>query len=194
MISFRGGNARCYLPGMRSSWLRFIAVSVLAAFVAACGATNPPRQTAPRAEPAPSKSGYDFKSEGRIPAPGGGSAPQQVDVEEMAVTDTTLQETDAVAPRDSVPPAPAVADSLIDGFRIQVFASADRDVATSARAAASGRLGIPAYLDLDGGVYKVRVGDFATRDAAAQALPRVRAQYYPDAWIVPTRVKAPRAH
>jgi hypothetical protein len=177
---------------MRSSFLKITGALALIAVVAACGATAPPRQTSSRAEPA--KGGYDFKSEGRIPAPAGGSAQPQADVEEIAVGDTSLDVSEADAPRDSTPPAsPVVADSTADGFRIQVFASADRDVAQNARSVAAERLGIPAYLDLDAGVYKVRVGDYLRRDDAAAALPSVRAQYYPDAWVVPARINVPRS-
>jgi hypothetical protein len=177
---------------MRSSFLKITGALVLIALVAACGATAPPRQTSSRVEPA--KGGYDFKSEGRIPAPAGGSAQPQADVEEIAVGDTSLDVSEADAPRDSTPPASTVvADSTADGFRIQVFASADRDVSQNARNVAAERLGIPAYLDLDAGVYKVRVGDYLRRDDAAAALPSVRAQYYPDAWVVPARIHVPRS-
>jgi len=86
----------------------------------------------------------------------------------------------------------AAADSLVDGFRIQVFATADREIAESARVAAGERLGVPAYLDLEGGVYKVRVGDYAARADADRVLATVRAHYYPDAWVVVSRVKAAR--
>jgi hypothetical protein len=178
---------------MRSSLYRIAAASILIALVAACGATAPPKQTSARAEPA-QKGGYDFKSEGKIPPPAGGSARPEADVEEMAVSDTSLDVSEADAPRDTTPPAaaPVVADSTADGFRIQIFASADRDVAESARSAGAGRLHMPVYLDLDGGVYKVRVGDYVTRDAASAALPTVRGQFYPDAWIVPARINVPR--
>ena len=179
---------------MRSLICRIATACVLVALVAACGATAPPRQSSSRAEPA-QKGGYDFKSEGKIPPPAGGSAKPEADVEEMAVSDTSLDVSEADAPRDTTPPAAAhtAADSTADGFRIQIFASADRDVAESARSAAAGRLNLPAYLDLDGGVYKVRVGDYATRDAASAALPSVRGQYYPDAWVVPARIKVSRS-
>ena len=179
---------------MRSSFYRIAAACVLVALLAACGATAPPKQTSSRAEPA-QKNGYDFKSEGKIPPPAGGSAHPEADVEEMAVSDTTLDVSEADAPHDTTPPAatPAVSDSTADGFRIQIFASADRDVAENARSVAASRLKMPAYLDLDGGVYKVRVGDYATRDAASAALPSVRAQFYPDAWVVPARIHVPRS-
>lgn len=177
---------------MRSSFLKITGALALIAVVAACGATAPPRQNSSRVEPA--KGGYDFKSEGHIPAPAGGSAQPQADVEEIAVSDTSLDVSEANAPQDSTPPAaPVVADSTADGFRIQVFASADRDVAQNARSVAAQRLGIPAYLDLDAGVYKVRVGDYLRRDDAAAALPSVRGQYYPDAWVVPAHINVPRS-
>lgn len=163
------------------------------ALLAACGATAPPKQNASRVEPA--QGGYDFKSEGKIPPPAGGAARPEADVEEMPVSrDSSLDVSDADAPVDSTPVAtpPAVADSTANGFRIQVFVSADRDVAQGARTAAAQRLGLAAYLDLDGGVYKVRVGDYSSRAAADAALPSIRGQYYPDAWIVPARVNVPR--
>jgi cell division protein FtsN len=172
--------------------LRIAAACALVALFSACGASAPPKQGTSQVEPA--KGAYDFKSEGQVPAPSGGSAKPEADVEEIAVTDTTLDVSEADAPRDSTPPvAPAaVADSTADGFRIQIFASADRDVAQNARNAAAARLGMPAYLDLDAGVYKVRVGDYVSRDDASAALPKVRGQFYPDAWVVPARINVPR--
>lgn len=177
---------------MRVRLIKLAAAGLMLAAIAACGATTPPRQNASRAEPASSKGGYDFKSEGKIPAPAGGAAQPEADVEEMAVSDTTLDVADADAPVDSTPPVTAPADSMADGFRIQIFASADRDVAQNARTVAADRLRLPAYLDLDGGVYKVRVGDYLRREDAAAALPTVRGQYYPDAWIVPARIHVPQ--
>ena len=179
---------------MRPLTCRIAIACVVVAFLAACGATAPPKQASSRVEPA-QKGSYDFRSEGKIPPPAGGSAKPEADVEEMAVSDTTLDVRDADAPHDTTPPAalPVVADSSADGFRIQIFASADRDVAENARSAAATRLNMPAYLDLDGGVYKVRVGDYTTRDAASAALPSVRGQYYPDAWVVPARIKVSRS-
>src|SRR5262245_29108088 len=175
---------------MRSNLLQITSVGALTAFLAACGATAPPKQNSSRVEP---KGGYDFKSEGKIPPPAGGSARPEADVEEIAVSDTSLDVSEADAPRDTTTPAPVVSDSTADGFRIQIFASADRDVAESARNVAAGRLHMPAYLDLDAGVYKVRIGDYMTRDQASAALPSVRGQFYPDAWVVPARVNVPKA-
>jgi hypothetical protein len=176
---------------MRSHLLQIAAVCAMTACVAACGATAPPKQNSSRVEPA--RGGYDFKSEGKIPPPAGGSARPEADVEEIAVSDTSLDVSEADAPRDTTAPAPVMSDSTADGFRIQIFASADRDVAENARNVAASRLNLRAYLDLDSGVYKVRIGDYVTRDQATAALPSVRGQFYPDAWVVPARVNVPKA-
>jgi len=40
-------------------------------------------------------------------------------------------------------------------------------------------------------MYKVRAGDFSTRAEADQALAPVRRQY-PDAWVVPSKIRASR--
>jgi hypothetical protein len=177
---------------MRYSYGGFIASAALLFVIAGCGASAPPRQGSTRVEPASSKGGYDFHKEGQIPAPAGGSAKPETDVEEIALEDSSLEVSEAEAPPDTAPKVTAPADSTTDGFRIQLFASADRDVAQNARDVAAKRLGIAAHLDLDGGVYKVRVGDYRRREDAAAALPTVRAQYYPDAWIVSARINVPR--
>jgi len=36
------------------------------------------------------------------------------------------------------------------------------------------------------------VGDYVDRGVAEKALATVRSHYYPDAWIVPARVRVPR--
>lgn len=186
--------SRCYLRRMRADIFRIAGILCTAAVLAGCGATAPAKQSSPRVEPASSGDGYDFRKEGRIPPPSGGQARPETDVEEIAFDDSShVDVTEAEAPRDTVPPPPpASATAVVEGFRIQVFASADRDVAQNARAVAAERLGLPAYLDLEGGVYKVRVGDFASREAANAALGAVRSRHYPDAWIIPARVNSTR--
>jgi hypothetical protein len=177
---------------MRAKSIHRVLPCLLVALATACGASAPPRQTSGRVEPARSQGGYDFRKEGAIPPPAGGGARAETDVEEMAITDSGLEVTEADAPRDTLPPPTAPADSTADGFRIQLFASSDREVAHNARAVAGERLGVPAYLDLEGGVYKVRVGDYVRREDAVAALPGVRGHDYPDAWIVPARVNVAR--
>lgn len=176
--------------------MRRISICLIVLVVAGCGASTAPRKQS-RVEPA-SKDGYDFRKEGKVPPPSGGQARPESDVEEIAIEDSTLEVSEADAPPDTAAPAPAAAPTAataaatVDGFRIQLFASADRDVAQSARDAAVTRLRVPVYLDLEGGVYKVRAGDFGTREDAAATLPSVRSPYYPDAWIVAAKIKAAR--
>jgi len=172
--------------------LRLTLASVAGVVLAGCGASAPPKQASSRAEPALSKAPYDFRKEGVIPPPSGGEARPEADVEEIAVSDSGLTVSDAEAPVDTTRQAVTAADSLADGFRIQVFATADREIAENARAAATERLGVPAYLDLEGGIYKVRVGDYVNRADADRVLSTVRGHYYPDAWVVASRVKVAR--
>jgi hypothetical protein len=172
---------------MRANSLHNLAACAALVVLAGCGATAPAKKTTTRVEPAPSGS-YDFRKEGKVPAPANGSAQPETDVEEVAVTDSNIDVSEVEAPPDTLTRPAPTATVAADGFRIQLFASADREVAQNARSVASERLGLPAYLDLEEGVYKVRVGDFAKREDAAAALSAVRGKYYPDAWIVAARV------
>jgi hypothetical protein len=117
--------------------------------------------------------------------------PNEPDIEEIGVSETAIDVTDAEAPPDTAR-VPAPQDTLIDGFRAQVFATADREIAENAARVATERLRLPSYVELDGGVYKVRVGDFATRPEADEALASIRRQYT-DAWVVPSKIRARRA-
>lgn len=176
-------------------------VSILAAVVgvaALAGCASAPKSggSAPKpssVERASEGKPYDFRTEGTIPPRAPADAPNEPDVEERGVSETAIDVVDAEAPPDTATAAaPTTSDALVDGFRVQVFATADREIAENAARTAGERLGMPAYVDLDGGVYKVRVGDFSARPEAAQALATVRRQYA-DAWIVPSKVRASRA-
>jgi cell division protein FtsN len=164
---------------------------VVALALSSCGASSPPRRASAPAEPKATGRPYDFRSEGRIPPASAAETKEEPDVEEIPVADESLEVSEAEAPVDTTRRADAPVDSLVDGFRVQVFASQDRDVAENARGAAAQRLGVDAYLELEGGVYKVRVGNYAARADADAALQTIR-RHYPDAWLVRARVPAPR--
>ncbi len=96
-----------------------------------------------------------------------------------------------------VPPRGPAAPTtrVVDGFRIQVFTTEDRSAAERIRAeaeawsgaqgGAAGRLrGEVAYLQP---YYRVRLGAFASRAEAEEALAGVRARY-PEAFLVPDLV------
>ena len=99
--------------------------------------------------------------------------------------------------RVEVPPRGPAAPTtrVVDGFRIQVFTSEDRSSAERVRAEAEGwasgqagagaRLrGEVAYLQP---YYRVRLGAFASRNEAEEALAVVRTRY-PEAFLVPDLV------
>jgi len=74
------------------------------------------------------------------------------------------------------------------GFRIQVFASGELEKAKLFKDKANSETGLPAYIDFEGGLYKVRIGDFGSRDEAATARARLT-DLYPDCWIVKTTIR-----
>ena len=165
--------------------------AVVAAVLCAC-ASQPRHKRAATPEKAPASGTYDFRSEGTVPP--ADAAPVEPDVEEIPLAGESLEVAEAEAPpAPDTLKAPAAADSTADGFRVQIFASSDRDVAGNAARVAEERLGIAAYTDLEAGMYKVRVGDYVQRPDAEAALKTFRSHYYPDAWIVPARVRVPRA-
>ncbi len=172
--------------------------TLAAAAIAACAGNAPPSGQPKPAKQAPVERAskdkpYDFRSEGTIPPLKPDDAANEPDVQEIGVSDSAdIDVSDADAPPVTAPPAaPQSAPelALIDGFRVQVLATQDRDIAANAARDAQSRLGIPAYVDLDGGMYKVRAGDFATRGEADSALPAIRKQY-PDAWVIASKIRA----
>lgn len=167
------------------------------AFLGCATAPPPPgdRTAKPRpVERASNDKPYDFKSEGTIPPLKPDDAPNEPDIEERSVTESAIDVSDAEAPAPDTTRAapPPTQETLIDGFRVQVFATADRDIAENASKVAEEQLGLPAYVELDSGMYKVRAGDFATRPEADQALAAVR-RHYADAWVVASKIRAKRA-
>jgi|APMed6443717190_1056831.scaffolds.fasta_scaffold105252_2 hypothetical protein len=74
------------------------------------------------------------------------------------------------------------------GYRVQIFASADVEAAKELRKKVMAGTGLAVYIDLEGGLYKVRAGDFPDRESAAKARADLVDQY-PDCWIVKTTIK-----
>lgn len=80
-------------------------------------------------------------------------------------------------------------DEIVQGFRIQIFSTANIDEANAARESAVERfIADSIYTVFDPPVYKVRVGDFLTRFDASSRLQEFLDMGYRDAWIVPDRV------
>jgi cell division protein FtsN len=82
-------------------------------------------------------------------------------------------------------------NELVDGFRIQLISTKDLESATKAKLIAEEQfsdLQINFYLEFDSPYYKVRVGDFKSRDDAESIREVIRSRGYPKAWIVTTKV------
>jgi hypothetical protein len=172
-----------------------VAATALLAACASAPSGGPPAPKPAPVERASEKKPYDFRSEGTVPPLTAADAPNEPDVEERSISESAIDVSDAQAPPDTAQPSPVPsnppADALVAGFRVQVLASADRDIAQSAARGAQERTGLPSYVDLESGMYKVRVGDFTARADADRALAGIRA-HYADAWIVATQVRTPR--
>ena len=88
-------------------------------------------------------------------------------------------------PKDSM----IVQEEVVQGFRIQIFSSSNVDETTGAKNLALEKFaGDSIYVVYDAPVYKLRIGDFATRYEANQRLPEFIEKGYRDAWIVPDRI------
>jgi hypothetical protein len=103
----------------------------------------------------------------------------------------TLQVDHRAYESDHIPadlPVPAAAET-IPGFRVQVLLTQDIDQATSTRQTLAQDLPEEwVYLAFDLPYYKVRVGNYADRESANQAVRRLVSLGYPDAWVVPDKI------
>jgi len=80
---------------------------------------------------------------------------------------------------------------MVKGYRIQLMATTNLNQATEVKKNAMVKLQGKIYLAFESPQYKIRVGDFLTRDEAKSALADVVKNGYPDAWIVPCQVYKP---
>jgi len=140
---------------------------------------------------------------------GGGSQLLQDELEgkrkaPLAYYESTLrpaefdEEVDAVqkahAQSDNVTPIDLPNDSTFveivetQGFRIQIFASGSIDEATAAKRVLNQKVADSVYVVYDPPVYKVRMGDYASRLEANQRLTRIVNIGYDDAWVVSDKI------
>jgi hypothetical protein len=71
----------------------------------------------------------------------------------------------------------------IDVYRVQVFTSRLYVEANRERLLAEEIFSLPVYLDFEVPYYKVRVGDFATREEAEKIIPEMTRIGYPETWV-----------
>lgn len=68
-------------------------------------------------------------------------------------------------------------------FRVQVFTSRLYTEATAERVLAEEIFNLPVHLDYEVPYYKLRVGDFLTRDDAEEMISEIRSIGYRNAWV-----------
>lgn len=87
--------------------------------------------------------------------------------------------------------APAAASAeLATGWRVQVFASRERDDAESFAQGIEERMqGRPVYVEWAEPWYKVRIGDFPDRESAEALRSRLVELGFDDAWTVRTTIR-----
>jgi len=74
------------------------------------------------------------------------------------------------------------------GYRVQIFASEDPAKAREIKRSALEKISLNVYIDYENNMYKVRVGDFASRDEAAEMRKSLK-EFYPDCWITETTIR-----
>lgn len=158
---------------------RYLIILVAAAlFFSACGVR---RGAPPPAEDAGSTAGPVFdplaSPEDRV------VVPEAYPVEVAAVTDPGDS---LAAPLDM---SYGVYDSLMsenspsEVYRVQIFTSRLYTEASRERVLAEEIFNLPIYLDYEVPYYKLRVGDFVTRDEAENMLSEIKAIGYREAWV-----------
>ena len=148
---------------------------------------------------------YRVEKEGKIPPLAPTDVRKAVDEEEkyedLPVTDEGVIVEEFTPVADTPQSPPQVSQSVVAtaeapretmmGYRIQVFASANEAAARSVKEAVEVSMGVPAYIELMDGVYKVRAGDCPSRSEAEALLEKCRGAGYGDAWIATTQILMP---
>jgi rare lipoprotein A len=179
---------------------RFLVLAVLAAGGCAHRAAPAPPAEPPVATRAP-ESGAQATASGDVAA-----APldpsEVITAEELATIPDPVPGGTAEPPIDSAPPpreAPAaptegtstgsVGDTASWIWRVQVFASPDREQAERTAHEASERLGEPYVVDRESSLYKVRLGAFTTESEAEPLKRRAVLEGYTGSFRVRTKAE-----
>ena len=85
-----------------------------------------------------------------------------------------------------------ISDSLlveIEGFRVQIFATQDRNKAESIKIDLELAIAESVYIIFEAPNYKVRIGNFLDRDSAEKLRQELVKKNFPSSWIVRTRIQ-----
>ena len=139
-----------------------------------------------------------------IPEQGGPRAASGIDesFDPVNLMDEDIEFPESIVPAMGEDPATTTAaattkinssNQLVDGFRVQLFASKDIEKATLEQKEAEYMFlddSVAVYVKFESPMYKVRVGDCRSRDDAEKLQGIARRKGYPSAWIVPTKVNS----
>jgi cell division protein FtsN len=75
-------------------------------------------------------------------------------------------------------------------YRVQLLATADGALAERRAAAYAAELGVGARIDVEGDLFKVRLGGYARREEAEELQARARARGHAEAFVVETHESA----
>ncbi len=177
---------------MKRSYLYSIAVVILAMVALGGWACTPAKTTT--SKKASADKPYSLEEEGEIPPKEVRDTPAEADFEEIPVENDDVESENVEAPKDTTNTGktgagPAGVPGKDGGFaipvyRVQVLATSSEQSAMDAKKKVENKLGFPAYMSLVDGMYKVRVGDCASREEANKVRERCRGAGYSDAWIV----------
>jgi len=107
--------------------------------------------------------------------------------EEVASATTETTSTATVTAPKQKPQEKAVQTMM--GYRVQIFATLKKENAQRVANKAKKVLSKPVYIEYIPPFYKVRVGDFKNRQDAEEYKEYLRANGYPDAFVVETEIK-----
>ena len=147
--------------------------------MAGCASSGPAKKPSPGAEPATLAVDESFD-------------PVLLKDDELsfpAASDVTLKSDGAHSKGAEVDSISA--NREVDGFRVQIFATQDIESATLQKKEAEFEFateGIGVYIEFDSPLYKVRIGDCETREAANQLRDRIKQRGLGNAFVVKSRV------
>lgn len=159
-----------------------LGIAVVILFLAGCASTSK------KEKPTPAGGGATSMDESFDPV-----ILNDDDITFKSVRKETSIEEPQYLPREESPQIDTVSSTnhLVDGYRIQLLSTKDLESASRAKAIAMEQFSdiqVKFYLEFDSPYYKVRLGDFKTREEAESVREVVRSRGYPKAWIIKTRV------
>lgn len=121
------------------------------------------------------------------------------DFDPVALNDEDIEFEDSDVPYtsfdvDVLNPDAAVTDSVVTGYRVQIFQTTDREEAKNVQRDAIIRFEEDVYWLFDPPFYKVRVGDFVNWFEAEKLQQLAIKKNYREAWVVRTKVNLKKAY